>query len=583
MLVDLRAGGLGIIEEISWSLSRGLNVITGETGAGKSLVIDALEVLLGARVDEESIRYGSDQAQVEGVFALPWSDSILPLRELLDAKGLEAGEDTLVINFELRRQGRSTIRLNGRAVPRSLLEQAGRFLVDIHGQSEHLSLLDRRFHLDFLDTYAHTLELRRSFGAMAAELAGTEQKIRELAGEERDRAQREDLLRFQLDEIRKAELREGEEDELEAERNVLTSCEQLKALSYEAYQTLYGEDTERLPSSALDRLREAVQAMRKLAELDPAMKKQAEYLEETSYGMEEAARDIRAYSERLEYDPARLEEVELRLELIRELKRKYGQTVAGVLEYLAAGEEELEGLTHSVERKTELEEACSRLKEEMGSIAAELSEARVQAARRLAEGVKHELDDLNMPQVTFEVALTKAPSEDGIPLPDGRKYAFGDSGVDVVEFIAATNPGEPLRPLAKIASTGEASRFMLALKGALAGADNIPVLVFDEIDIGIGGRSGEVIGRKLWGLAQERQVICVTHLPQIAAFADAHYRVHKEASGERAMSHLEPLAGEARLQEMAAMLGGPRYTETSLRSAGELVQQADAWKEKHSR
>jgi len=580
LLLELSARGLGIIEEIGWSLSPGLNIITGETGAGKSLVIDALEALLGSRVEADIIRYGDERAHVEGVFALPPTEGMARLKQLMAARGLGVDEDTLVISFELRRQGRGIIRVNGQAVPRALLQQIGSCLVDIHGQSEHLSLLDRRFHLDFLDSYAHTLDQRRRFAAKATELRRLEQEIKALAEEGEDRARREELLRFQLDEIGRAELREGEEEELIHERNILTSCEQLKALSYQAYQALYGgEDAARLPASAIDRLQAALQVMKKLAELDPALKQQLESLEEAAYSIEEIGRDIHAYSDRLEYDPARLEAIELRLELIRGLKRKYGPTIAEVLDYQARAEKELTGITHSVDRKAELDKACSRLREEMGRQADELSRARAQMAAKLVAEVKRELGDLNMSQVRFEVAISRSESEQGIPFPDGKTYAFSDDGVDGVEFVASTNPGEPLQPLARIASTGEASRFMLALKGALAGADNIPVLVFDEIDIGVGGRSGEIVGRRLWGLAQGRQVICVTHLPQIAAYADAHYHVRKEVSGERTVSRLETLHGEARLRELAAMLGGPQYTATSLSSAGELVQQAEAWKE----
>ncbi len=581
MLLELRVRDLGIIEEINWSLRQGLNVITGETGAGKSLVIDAVEALLAGKVDEEVIRYGAEEARIEGVFVLPQGKSIAPLRELLAEKGLEADEETLAINCDLRKQGRSVVRVNGHAVPRGLLQQIGRFLIDIHGQSKHLSLLNKEYHLDFLDSYAHTLNLRHSFSAKAIELSKVDQELKTLAEAEKDRARREEFLRFQLDEIRRAKLREGEEEELERERNVLASSEQLKALSYEAYQALSGDELSRPSASALERLNEATRMIKKLADVDPTLKQQLDFLEETVYGLEEVARDIRAYSDRLEYDPNRLEEIELRLELIRSLKRKYGQTITEVLAYATKAEGEWEGLSHSAERRVELEEMRSALKKEMGSIAAALSIARSEAAKTLVTEVKQELQDLNMSQVEFEVSITQEQAPEGIPLPDGKTYAFNHGGVDIVEFTASTNPGEPLKPLTKIASTGEVSRFMLALKGALAEVDNIPVLVFDEIDIGVGGRSGEMIGQKLWALARNRQVICVTHLPQIAAFADAHHSVHKKVSGNRTLSRLETLNGESRLKEIAAMLAGPRYSETSLDNARELMQKAETWKEAH--
>lgn len=578
MLLELRVKDVGIIEEINWSLSKGLNVITGETGAGKSLVVDAVDTLLGGKTDEESIRHGAEEAQIEGVFTLPNDERTSELRDFLAGRGLEADEETLVINWELRRQGRSVARVNGHAVARGLIQQIGRWLIDVHGQSEHLSLLDRRSHLDILDSFAHTLHLRAGFTVKAGELLKTEQELKALAENEKELARRQEFLRFQIGEIAQAKLREGEEEELEKERNILSSCEKLKELSYEAYQVLLGEDTSGTSASARDRLNEAIRIMKKLVELDPAQKHQLDFLEGTLYGLEETAQDIRSYSDRLEYDPERLEEIESRLDFVRNLKRKYGQTITEVLDYLAKAEEEMEGLSHSSEKRARLEEICSHLREEMGKLAYELSGARSRASEKLVAEVKKELQDLNMSRVEFEVALNQLRDEEGIPLPNGERYAFNSGGIDDVEFIASTNPGEPLKPLARIASTGEVSRFMLALKGVLSEADNIPVLVFDEIDIGIGGRSGEIIGRKLCTLSRNHQTICITHLPQIAAYADAHYRVHKEVSGARTLSRLEVLEDDSRLEELAIMIGGPQYTGTSVNNARELMQKAQSWK-----
>lgn len=580
MLLQLRVKGIGIIEDINWALGPGLNVITGETGVGKSLIIDAVEALLAGRLDEDLIRYGDDKAHLEGVFTLPQGGDISPLRELLAEKGLKTDEETLVINCEPRRQGRGIIRVNGYAVTRGLLNQIGSLLVDIHGQSEHLSLLDKGYHRYLLDCYGHTLDLCRSFGTRAQELHKAEEELRILVDEEKERARREEFLRFQLDEIERAELREGEEEALQGERNILASSEQLKELSFEAYQALYGGDAAGSAAPVLEKLGEAVRTVKKLVSLDPALKKQLDFLEESVYGLEEAARDIRAYGERLEYDPKRLEEIEARLELIRGLKRKYGQTVSEILDYLEKAGREMAEISHSGERKAALIEICSRLREEMGRMASELSRKRSRAAEKLVTEVERELQDLNMSQVKFEVAVTREPDPEGIPFPEGGSYAYGNNGVDVVEFLAATNPGEPLKPLIKIASTGEISRFALALKSALTGADNIPVLIFDEIDIGVGGRSGEVIGKKLWNLSRNHQVICVTHLPQIAAFADAHYSVHKEVSGTRTLSRLDVLEGKTRVEELAAMLSGPQYSETARENARELIQRAALWKER---
>jgi len=577
LLLELRLRDVGIIDEIHWRLAAGLNVVTGETGAGKSLVIDAVEALLGARPDEETVRHGADVARIEGVFALAEKAKAQALKDLLAEKGIACDDTALVVNCELRRQGRSIIRLNGQAVPRGVLQRAGRLLIDVHGQSEHLSLLDRRRHLDFLDSYAHTTGPRAGFAEKAAELRQAEQELAKLADNERETARREEFLRFQVDEIARAGLRDGEDEELERERTILASAEKLKTLSHEAYQKLSGGD-EGIIASAADSLSGAVAAMKQLAALDPGMKAQLDSLEAVLYSLEDAARDIRAYGEHLEYDPRRLEEIGARLDLLRDLKRKYGQTIADVLAYLDKATADLEGISHSSERRAGLEETCSHLRQEMGQIAAGLSRARSQAAERLKTEVKKELEDLNMPLVEFDVRIVQHPAEDGIPFPDGGLYGFDSTGADEVEFFVSTNPGEPVKALARIASTGEMSRFMLALKGVLSEADSIPVLVFDEIDIGVGGRSGEVVGRKLSMLARNHQIMCVTHLPQIAAFADAHHRVRKEVSGERTVSRLETLEGEARMEELAAMLAGPDYTQASLESARELVEKAERWK-----
>jgi len=577
LLVELRVKNLGIIEDMNWKLDDGLNVITGETGAGKSLIIDAVELLLSGKADEEVIRHGVDQAQIEGVFSLPPKENLASLRALLAEKELATDEETLVIDCQLRRQSPDIIRVNGHAVPKAFLRQIGSLLVDIHGQSEHLSLFDSSSHLDFLDTYAHTMEMRGNFTTKAKELNRVEQELKALEKDEQERARREEFLRFQLDEISRAQLKEGEEAELERERDILASAEKLKTISYEAYRALYEEDASGQAVPALDKLNEAAQAVKKLVDIDPSLKSQLDLLEQAIDGLTETARTIRAYSDGLEYDPNRLEAIESRLELIRSLKRKYGQSISQVISYMTKAQKELGEVSSSAERSAQLKETAAALKQAMGQIATRLSGERVKAAEKLMAEVKKELNELNMPQVEFQVSISQQKDEGGIPLPDGL-YAFTNEGVDIVEFMVSTNPGEPVKPLAKIASTGELSRFTLALKGALSEADHMPVLIFDEIDIGVGGRSGEIIGKKLSSLAHNHQVVCVTHLPQIAAFADAHFSVHKELAGARTLSMLESLEDEARLKELAIMLGGTHYTETALTNAHELRHKAENWK-----
>jgi DNA repair protein RecN (Recombination protein N) len=582
VLDELTVRGFGIIEEIDWRPGEGLNVITGETGAGKSLVIDAVEALLSGQVNEEDIRHGTDEARIEGVFRIAPPEEGSPLGELLREKGLTTDDDVILLTGDFRRQGRTTPRVNRQAVSRSLLKDIGAALVDIHGQSQHLSLLRKEQHREFLDAYARTLDLRREFGERAAELHRIEREIQSLSRNEQELVRQAELLKFQIEEITRAELREGEEEELERELALLTAAEKLKAASYEIYRAIYGDENSLDAVSALDRINAAVPVMKQVVETDPTQRSKLGYLEEVVHGLEELAREVHAYGDNLSFDPQRLEEAQSRQELIRGLKRKYGGSVGEVLRYLAKAREELGGLTSSDERREQLEGRREVLKKEMGKMADRLSRERGQAARRLVAAIKKELGDLNMMQVDFDVSIGREPSPDGIPIPDGKSYKFSATGIDEVVFLASTNPGEPLKPLDRIASTGEISRFLLALKSALAGADTIPVLIFDEIDIGIGGRSGEVVGRKLWNLGRHHQVICVTHLPQIAAFADAHYNVNKRTAGDRTISTISSIRGEERLNELAVMVAGPRYTAAALSAARELIEKAEAWKRRPS-
>ena len=578
MLFELRVRNLGIIEDITWQLGDGLNVITGETGAGKSLLIDALELLLSGKVEEGAIRHGANEAHIEGVFKLGQNQYLCYLKDLLAQKDLLEDDDTLVISCQLRRKGPGTIRINGRVIPKSLLHQIGRLLVDVSGQNEHFSLLDNKTHLDFLDSYAHTNDLRNEFTAAAAELQKKKLELVNLEKNEQDRAKREEFLKFQLTEIDQAKLRDGEEEELENRLKVLASSETLKNYSYEIYRALQEDDGGLNSTPVVDKLSAVHRTLKKLVELDPALKEQLKFVEDTISGLTEVAHDIQGYSDGLNYDPDALETIDSRLELIRHLKRKYGKNIAEVLAYGQELAAELDGLFHNTERIAQLGNEIALLRQTAGQKAHRLSEERSKAAALLAKDVKKELADLNLTQVEFSAAIDQHLEPEGLPFPDGNNYSYNEHGADTVEFMAATNPGEPVKPLVKIASTGELSRFTLALKSALSEVDNIPVLIFDEIDIGVGGRSGEILGKKLWRLGRRRQVICVTHLPQIAAFADAHFGVHKEVSGERTLSILQNLEGEARLQELTLMLSGPGYGKIAESNAKELIQKTETWK-----
>ncbi|MBN1189006.1 MAG: DNA repair protein RecN [Dehalococcoidales bacterium] len=576
MLLELTVKNLGIIQDIDWKPDAGLNVITGETGAGKSLIIDAIEMLLKASAGEEAIRHGAAEAFIEGTFLL--KPQYFSLKELLTEKGVIQDDDILVVNYEIRKQKPGIIRINGHPVTKTLLRQTIQQVIDIHGQSEHLSLLDKKTHLDFLDAYAHTLDIRNRFSLQTGRLLEIGSALKTQEERQKDAVRREEFLKYQAEEIRRADLRINEEEEIENERRTISFSEKLKEYSSRISMALSDSDSSPHPYSALTGINEALQAMEKLVQMDNSLSKQLDDLRKTVYTLEEINRDVQEYSDRLEHNPARLEEIEMRLELIHSLKRKYGKSIEEILDYLVSTETELRAIEHYSEEFSRLEKERADLKRQMWDTAAGLSAARAKSALRLEQDVRKELDDLEMKAVRFNISITQKKAAEGLPGPDGQVFAFNSDGIDEVEFLVSTNPGEPLKPLAKIASTGEISRFTLALKGALSDIDNIPVLIFDEIDIGIGGRSGDIVGKKLSALAKNHQVICVTHLPQIAAYADSHFRVRKDMDGIRAISRLEDLKENDRLEEMAAMLAGPGYSQVAMRNADELRQKAKKWK-----
>ena len=570
MLAELRVKNLGIIEDTTWQPAEGLNVITGETGAGKSLIIDAAELLLSGKADQNDIRFGAEEAEVEGIFDLPENGHN-------KTPTLFGGEQSLIIDCRVRRKGSNIIRINGRAATRSELTHIGKSLIDIHGQSDHLSLLNSDTHIDLLDAYANLRERRDEFSKYFFELRKIEQELAELDKNAKNKGRDEEFLRFQLDEITRAGIREGEEEELLKERNLLSSAEHLKELCSTIYHDLYEDNTERT-TPVLDKLSNAITALKKIIETDKSLSGHLKYLEETVEGISETARDINKYGSHLQYDPKRLEEIELRLETIKEIKRKFGPSTLQILSFKTRLQDELDQLNEIEKKHSELEMNTASIKQNLGKLAQELSTRRRQGRKNLIAAVKYELDDLEMGQMEFDISLKQELDPTGLTLSDGKAYAYNETGVDIIEFLVSTNPGEPMKPLVKIASTGELSRFTLALKTALAGADKIPVLIFDEIDIGVGGRSGEIIGKKLWALSRNHQIICVTHLPQIAVYADAHFVVEKEETNGRTTSTIRKCDPEEHVKEIAAMLGGPNYSETAADNARELISKAERWK-----
>jgi DNA repair protein RecN (Recombination protein N) len=568
MLVELHIQDFAIIDRLDLTFEPGFIVLTGETGAGKSIIIDAVELLLGGRSDAAQVRSGAAAAVLEGTFRIP--EAFLPdVRLILEESGLEVEEGHLTLAREVRKEGRSVCRINGRTVNLGMLKEVGDRLVDVHGQSEHLSLLRAGEHLGMLDRYARDDELREEYRRVHDDLGQVRLELARLSQIERDAARRAELLTFQAEEIEAALLQPGEDVALVEERTRLANAEHLASLAEQALVDL-AEGDDRSPSGR-DRIAASAQALAALAKVDggaQGLKTEAEDLAERAADL---ARRVRLYREGIEFNPRRLEQVEERLNLIRTLERKYGGSIESVRAHGEAARRDLAAIQHAEERIRELQAQEASLLPKLGEVGLRLSHTRRQASEKLSGGIEAELEALNMSGARFQVELQWQDEPGGAPA-DGRRVAFGPRGLDRVEFLIAPNPGEGLKPLAKTASGGETSRLMLGLKGVLAQADQTPTLVFDEIDQGIGGRVGAVVGEKLWRLAPAHQVLCITHLPQLAAFGDQHIKVDKEVRRGRTLTRARSLTAEERLEELALMLGGP--SEANRRSAEELLAHA---------
>jgi len=568
MLTDLRIRDFAIIDDLGLEFGPGFIVFTGETGAGKSIIIDAVELLLGGRADSSMVRAGAPAALIEGVFRL--DETVAgDVRALLEREGLLEDPTFVTLGREVRSEGRSICRVNGRSVSLGLLRELGEFLVDVHGQSEHLSLLRVREHQALLDRHARNEALRQEFAALYRALSDVRAELETLRVSEAEAARRADMLAFQINEIEAAAPRPGEEATLAEDRTRLANAEQLARLAEQSLAALDESSDER--PSAIDLLGEAAEALAALARVDgtlTGLQAEGQALEEQAA---EIARRLRLYREAIEFSPRRLDEVEERLAVLRNLQRKYGASLEAVLAHAEKARQELEAIAHADERVQVLQDKETELLTALGAVGARLSEARRKAGDRLAKGIETEMNDLRMAGARFGVDLRWDDSPQGAVVGD-RRIAFSATGLDRIEFLIAPNPGEGLKPLAKIASGGETSRLMLGLKGVLAKADRTPTLIFDEIDQGIGGRVGAVVGSKLRGLAGGHQVLCVTHLPQLAAFGDQHFRVEKETGRGRTTTHVRGVTGDERVAELALMLGGD--SESNRRSAAELLAQA---------
>ncbi len=565
VLTCLRVRNFAIIEELEVELDGGLNIVTGETGAGKSILVDALQLVLGARGRPEVVRTDADAAEVEALFDV--SDEIDAL-DVLREQGLET-DGQLVIRRVVNASGRTRAYVNGRLATLGQLREVTKGLADISSQHEFHSLADPRNHLAYLDAFADHEPLIQEVNAAHAALVEAAARLEEVVSEERGRADREDLLRFQIGEIEAVADVLKNEDALLAERERLRHAENLGSTTGEAEARLYSADD--AICGSLSRIATSVE---QASRFDPALGAVSEQIRDALVQLEDAASELGRYARDLSFDPQRLTQLEEELDQLQRLKRKYGGSRAVVIAHRDQAKAELDSLEQYEERVDRCQRQCDEALERAAAVALSLRKKRQSAARRLSKAISEELSSLGMGEakVTVELAaLEGGPRE--LQVSGAR---LSPSGIDRAELLIAPNPGEEAKPLRKVASGGELSRSMLAIKRVLAGLGPANLYVFDEVDAGVGGAIAEVIGRKIHDVAQHSQVLCITHLPQISAYADAHYRVHKEVVGERTKSDIRLLSDAERLEEIARMLGGVRVTEQARAAAQQLIQGANA-------
>jgi DNA repair protein RecN (Recombination protein N) len=579
VLAELTIRNIAVIRETRIEFSPGMNVLTGETGAGKSIVLDALGAVLGARVSPELVRAGTERAYVEAVFDVP-AEQHHAVVTLLNGLGVEVESDEpLVLSREIGAGGRSVARVNGRAMTAAILTQLGERLVDIHGQSDHLSLLRQEAQRALLDRFAGTESLLAEVGVRYRRWRELQLQLDRFDEGQRERMQRLDLLRFQSEEIDRAAPRFGEDEELRQERNRLVNAERLARLAAEAFTALAGDETSSLEANGgLDQVRAAEPPLEAIAEIDQELASTVTQLREAIDAVEEVLAGLRDYVEQIQFDPSRLAEIDERLETLRSLTRKYGPDIESVLAYAGQVQTEIQALE---ERDIDVESLRSEVaaaRTDLAAVASDLSAERQRAGGRLAREIERSIAELNMGSADVDIRVEQLDSDEGIEV-EGRRVSVDQHGIDRVTFYLAANRGEEPRPLARVASGGETARLMLALKSILSAADETPTLVFDEIDVGVGGRSGQVVGEKLWSLIDHHQTIVISHLPQVAAFADRHIRMDKREVDGRVETTAAILDEAASVDEIAQMFDGLPVTPESRANAVALIGRVNAWKQ----
>lgn len=544
MLKELRIRNLAIIDDLAVRFGEGLNVLTGETGAGKSIIVDSLGLALGSRAQSDLVRSGEKEAVVQAYF------------EIEEKKGFpDIGVDLsegLILRRALSAAGKSRAYINDTMVSQQTLAEVGRALVDIHGQHEHQSLFSVDKHRDFLDAFGKFQDEHEGLEALYQDVEALKRQVTDLGQKAKEREQRLDFLRFQVHEIDAASLSIGEKEKLSEQKAILSNLGRLNELAETAYSELYSAE-----GSCMERLSSIISKVKEMSSIDHSVSPVLNMLESAFPSIEDAAVSLRGYRDKYDFEPERLSWVEDRLDLLRKLEKKYGEGVEKIIRYRDDADRELKGLEHIDEKLDALEVDLNAKEVMLLDAAGSLSDKRKNAAPEMETLIRKELKELAFSNAEFII--------------DIKKQAISSHGMDRVEFLFSANPGEPPKPLLKIASGGELSRVMLALKSILADFDSIPVLIFDEVDAGIGGKTAESVGKKLKAIANKRQVLCTTHLPQIASMGDCHLKTEKGQKGERVYVEVKELTGKERLNEVARMLSG-KITEVSLKHAKELIE-----------
>ncbi|NWL87390.1 DNA repair protein RecN [Paenibacillus sp. 79R4] len=572
MLVHLSIRNLAVVEAVDVKFHNGFHVLTGETGAGKSIIIDALGLLAGGRGSADLIRYGCERAEMEASFDLPPAHSVWTT--LADFGISASSEELLIIRREISAQGKSTARINGQLVNLSMLREVGEQLINLHGQHEHGTLLRPELHLGLLDAYgAEAIRpVKAKYQDTYSAYAKVDKEYNDLRNTSQQALQMLDLYRFQIEEIAAAGLKAGEDELLLEEKNKLSHSEKMMDSISLAYDLLYG-------SQGLEAVAKALAKLNDVAGFDQrGIGPMLEQLQSAYYQLEDASYSLRNYRDNIEFNPERLEEVEDRLDLLSSLKRKYGDNAEDILAYYNKILQETETLENKDELLDKLEAKREELLKQLLDEGEQLSTVRRRMAEELAAQIEIELKELQMERTSFKVKLDWNEDTQGVDWL-GRKIRPGRHGIDVAEFLISPNPGEPLRPLSKIASGGELSRIMLAMKSIFARHDNVPVLIFDEVDTGVSGRAAQSIAEKLFRLSRTCQVFSITHLPQVACMADQQYLIEKIVADGRTMTQIEELSEEGRVNELARMLGGVEITEKTQHHAQEMLKLAAAQKD----